>query len=89
MLGKDAREKIKRELKLFGKSYVTVIQEYLRKNEIYNSKGKEFSASMIRAVLNSPMTHHKLESAIFECLEECIKARQEEEERRKKLLSEC
>lgn len=87
MISKVAKKKIKRELKKTGKGYVEVILNYLEQNDIKNSKGDFYSASMIRHVMNLPITHLRLEVAIYDCFNDILKANREEEKWRKKLLS--
>lgn len=86
MINKHAQKKIKKELKSGENGYCETIGNYLRKHKIFNAKGEEFSESMIRLMLNNPISHARLEAAIYNCFEAHVKARKLEEKRREDIL---
>lgn len=87
MITNTAKKKIKKELKKSGKGYTQVIFEYLEKNDIRTKEGNFYSESMIRAIMNRPITNLKLELAIYDCFSETLKENQKEVRRRNILLS--
>jgi hypothetical protein len=86
MINKTAQKKIKKELKTGDGGYYETIAAYLKKHKIFNAKGKEFSESMIRILLNEPVSHAKLERAVWDCFAEHVILRKKEERRLKALL---
>ncbi len=86
MISKSAKNKIKRELKKGGNGYVSVISDYLNRNNIRTVKGEDYSESMIRLVMNMDVSHAVLEAAIFDCLKEQTQKNKEEQARRKRIL---
>lgn len=86
MINKHAQKKIKKELKSGENGYCETIAIYLRKNKIFNVKGEEFSESMIRLMLTKPISHARLEAAIYDCFEAHVKERKIEEKRREDIL---
>ncbi|EKF56206.1 hypothetical protein I215_01748 [Galbibacter marinus] len=87
MITKAAKKKIKKELKRTGKGYTQVIIEYLKKNDIRTKEGNIYSESMIRAIMNRPITNLKLELAIYDCFSETLKENKKEDKRINVLLS--
>ena len=86
MIKKSQQNKIKKALKSGENGYYETIAIYLREQKIYNAKGEEFSESMVRMMLTQPISHARLEKAIFNCYESHIAKLKAEEARRKKLL---
>ena len=87
MITKTAKKKIKKELKKSGKGYTQVISEYLIENDIRNKDGNFYSESMIRAIMNRPITNLKLEIAIYDCFSDTLKKNKKEAKRRDVLLA--
>jgi DNA-binding ferritin-like protein len=52
--------------KIFGKSYVSNVQEILANNKVKNNAGESHSAEMIRQVFNGHREHIEIEEAIIE-----------------------
>lgn len=86
MISKSAQKKIKKELSSGKNGYYETIAKYLRDNNIFNARGEEFSESMIYMMLSKPISHARLEEAIYNCFEAHVKLRKLEEKRRKAIL---
>ena len=86
MITKSAQKKIKKELSSGSLGYYKTIAIYLRNHKIFNARDEEFSESMIRLLLNTKSSHARLERAIYDCFEEHVKLRKQEERRRKSIL---
>lgn len=83
MINSNAQEQIKKEI---GINYAEKILNYLNEHKVLNARGKSFSISAIRQLLNTDWTHTDLEYHVFECYSHYKKLNQQEEQRRKEIL---
>tara|TARA_B100002049_G_scaffold231679_1_gene209776 strand:+ start:2065 stop:2325 length:261 start_codon:yes stop_codon:yes gene_type:complete len=84
MITDEERKKLK---KIFGAKHITKIREFFVEKKIHSREGEPYSQSFVSRVFNGRDRHDVVETAIFDAAIDYKMKMQEQEDRRKEILS--